>query len=161
MCMKSKMSHPRCVYINNTCRYQWIIQQYLKRCLIKDDSNYMFRRIAAIIRFSSESMLVVLYRICMFMSRWWDLIIHDVCYMRLLRDTGWGVSVMCAILVCTAQVCLLAAVLCGSPDIVCPSPMSTAGGLLLWVLCMKFVIHCYCLVVSPSEFSLLIQWYLG
>jgi len=36
---------------------------------------------------------------------------------------------MCAILGCAAQVCLLAAVLCGSPY-----PMSTAGGLLLWVL---------------------------
>ena len=40
------------------------------RCLIKDDSNYMFRPIAAIIRFSSESMVVVLYRIGMVMSRW-------------------------------------------------------------------------------------------
>jgi len=38
--------------------------------LIKDDSNYMFRPIAAIIRFSSESMVVVLYRIVMGMSRW-------------------------------------------------------------------------------------------
>jgi len=36
---------------------------------MKDDSNYMFRPIAAIIRFSSESM-VVLYRIGMGMSRW-------------------------------------------------------------------------------------------
>ena len=33
-----------------------------------------------------------------------------------------------------ALVCLLAAVLCGSPATVCPYPMSTAGGLLLWVL---------------------------
>ena len=46
----SKMSHPRCVYINTRCRYQSIKQQsikqqYLKRCLIKDD-NYMFRPIA-------------------------------------------------------------------------------------------------------------------
>ena len=40
---------------------------------------------------------------------------------------------MCAILGCTAQVCLLAVVLCGSPLTVCPYPMSTAGGLLLWV----------------------------
>jgi hypothetical protein len=56
--------------------------------------------------------------------------------MLLLRDTGGGggVSVMCAILGCTAQVCLLAAVLCGSPAIVCPFPVSTAGGLLLWVV---------------------------
>jgi len=69
----SKMSHPRCMYINNRCRCQSIIQQYLKRCLIKNDSNYMFRPIAAIVRFSSESMLVVLYRIGMAMSRWWDL----------------------------------------------------------------------------------------
>ena len=37
--------------------------------LIKDD-NYMFRPIAAIIRFSSGSMVVVLYRIGMVMSRW-------------------------------------------------------------------------------------------
>jgi len=41
--------------------------------------------------------------------------------------------VMCAILGCAAQVCLLAAVLCGSPATVCPYPMSTAGELLLWV----------------------------
>jgi len=54
----------------NRCRYQSIKQQYLKRCLIKDDSNYLFRLIAAIIRFSSESMVVVLYRIGMGMSRW-------------------------------------------------------------------------------------------
>jgi hypothetical protein len=65
----SKMSHPRCVYINNRCRYQSITQRYLKRCLINDDNNYMFRPIAAIVRFSSESMVVVLYRIGMFMSR--------------------------------------------------------------------------------------------
>jgi hypothetical protein len=41
---------------------------------------------------------------------------------------------MSAILGCTAQVCLLAAVLYDSPAIVCPFPMYTAGGLLLWVL---------------------------
>jgi len=41
---------------------------------------------------------------------------------------------MCAILGCAAQVCLLAAVLCGSLVTVCPYPMSTAGGLSLWVL---------------------------
>jgi len=66
----SKMSHPRCAYINNRCGYQSITQQYLKRCLIKDDSNYMFRPIAAIIRFSTESMVVVFYRTGMGMSRW-------------------------------------------------------------------------------------------
>ena len=65
----------------------------------------MFRPIAAIIRFSFESMVVVFYRI------------------------GGVVSVMCVILGCAAQVCLLAAVLCGSPTIVCPFLMSTAGGL--------------------------------
>ena len=48
-----------------------------------------------------------------------------------LRGTVWGVSVMYAILGGAAQVCLLAAVLCGSPVTVCPYPMSTAGGLLL------------------------------
>jgi len=59
--------------------------------------------------------------------------------MLLLRDTGGGViSVMCPILGCTAQVCLLAAVLCGSPAIVCPFPLSTAGGLLLWAVCAHF-----------------------
>ena len=63
----SKVSHPRFVCINNRCRYQSITQQYLKRCLIKDDNNYMFRPIAAIIRFSSESMVVVLYGIGMVM----------------------------------------------------------------------------------------------
>ena len=56
--------------INNMCRYQSTTQQYLKRCLIKNDNNYMFRPIAAIIRFSSESMVVVLYRFGMVMSRW-------------------------------------------------------------------------------------------
>ena len=45
-----------------------------------------------------------------------------------------GVSVMCTILGCAAQVCLLAAVLFGSLVTVCPYPMSTAGGLSLWVL---------------------------
>jgi len=82
------MSHPHCVYINSRCRYQSIAQQYLKRCLIKDDNNYMFRPI----RFSSESMVVVLYRICIGMSRWWDLNICDFCYMLLLRGTGGGIS---------------------------------------------------------------------
>ena len=33
-----------------------------------------------------------------------------------------------------ALVCLLAAVLCGSPVTVFPYPMSISGGLLLWVL---------------------------
>jgi len=57
---------------NNRCGYQSITQQYLKkkRCLIKDDSNYMFRPNVAIIRLSSESIVVVLYRIGMGMSRW-------------------------------------------------------------------------------------------
>ena len=54
----------------NMCWYQSITQQYLKRCLIKDEVNYMFRPNMAIIRFSTESMVVVLYRIGMGMSRW-------------------------------------------------------------------------------------------
>ena len=45
---------------------------------------------------------------------------------------------MCAILGCAAQVCLFAALLCGSPVTVCPYPMSTAGGLLLWVVCALY-----------------------
>jgi len=68
--LNSKMSHPRCVYINNRCGCQSITQQYLKRCLIKDEVNYTFRPNVAIIRFSSESMVVLLYRIGMGMSRW-------------------------------------------------------------------------------------------
>jgi hypothetical protein len=49
---------------------------------------YIFRPIAAIIRFSSEIMVVVLYRIG---------IICDVCYMLLLRDTGRGGYLRCAL----------------------------------------------------------------
>jgi len=75
----------------NRCRYQSITQQFLKRCLIKDDNNYVFQPIAVIIRFPSESMVVVLYRIGMVMSQWWDLNICDVCYMLLLRDMGGGI----------------------------------------------------------------------
>jgi len=59
----------------------------------------MFRPITAIIRFSSENMVKVLYRIGMIMSRWWDLIICDVRYMLLLRDTGGrGGGVICDVL---------------------------------------------------------------
>ena len=58
------------IKMGNRCRYQSITQRYLKRCLIEDDNNYMFRPMAAIIRFSSVSMMVVLYRIGMVMSRW-------------------------------------------------------------------------------------------
>jgi len=92
----SKMSHLRCVYTNNRCRYQSITQQYIKGCLIKDTNNYMymFRPIAAIIRFSSESVVVVIYRIGMAISRWWDLNICDVCFMLLLWDTGGGLFVL-------------------------------------------------------------------
>ena len=50
------------------------------------------------------------------------------------HDGEISASVMCAILGCAAQVCLLAVVLCGSPVTVCPYPMSTVGGLLLWVV---------------------------
>ena len=61
--------------------------------------------------------------------------------MLFIRDPGAGGSVMCAILGCAAQVCLLAAVLCGSPATVCPYPMSTAGGLLLWVVCALYPLY--------------------
>jgi hypothetical protein len=37
---------------------------------MKDDINYMFRPIAAITMFSSESMVLMLYGIGMVMSRW-------------------------------------------------------------------------------------------
>jgi len=108
--------------------------------------------------FSSESMVVVFYRIGMGMSRWWDLSNCDVCYMLFLMGTGGGLYVICAILGCAAQVCLLAAVLCGSAATVCPFPMSNAGELLLWVVCalyplylwwslcpVRFVCACTCL----------------
>ena len=52
----------------NRCRYQTITQQYPKKCLIKGDSNYIFRSIAAIIRFSSESMVVVFYSTTIILS---------------------------------------------------------------------------------------------
>jgi len=56
---------------------------------MEDDSNYMFRPIAAIIRYSSESMVVVLYTIVVVMSRWWDLIICDICYCKEMWGGGW------------------------------------------------------------------------
>ena len=76
---------------NNRCGYHSVTKQYLKkRCLIQDELNYMFRPNVAIIRFSSESMVVVLYWIGMGMSRWWDLSICDVCYMLYLRGAVGG-----------------------------------------------------------------------
>ena len=64
------MRKKRTYFAGNSYKYQSVTQQYLKRYLIKDDSNYMFRPIVAIIRFSSESMVIVLYRVGMGMSRW-------------------------------------------------------------------------------------------
>ena len=69
--------------------------------------------------------------------------------MLFLRGTGGGVSVVCAILGCAVQVCLLAAVLCGSPATVCPYPMSTAGGLLLWVLRIRSYSLVFLLSAEP------------
>jgi len=66
--------------MNNRCRYQSITQQYLKGCLIKDDNNYMFRPIAAIIRFSSESMVVVrisFHIVKVFFNFWYFKTIYD------------------------------------------------------------------------------------
>jgi len=40
-----------------------------------------------------------------------------------------------------ALVCLLAAVLCGSPFTVFQYPMSIAGGLLLWVVCALYPLY--------------------
>ena len=45
-----KLSHPCFVYINNRCGYQSITQQYLKKCSIQDEVNYMFRPNVAIIK---------------------------------------------------------------------------------------------------------------
>jgi len=78
------------IFLNNRCRYQSITQQYLKRCLIKYDSNYRFRPISAIIRFSSESIVVVIYRTVMGMTRRWDLSTCGACYMLFLRVTMGG-----------------------------------------------------------------------
>ena len=105
----------------------------------------MFR---PIIRFSSESMVVVLYRIGMVMSQWWDLIICDALLYSIVkghRGAGGGLSVMCAILGCMAQVCLLAAVLCGSPAIV------HFQCLLLVGFCYRLCVHSNCgdLCVQP------------
>ena len=131
----SKMSHPRCVYINNRCGYQSITQQYLKkkRCLIKNEVNYIFRPNVAIIRFTSESMVVLLYGIGMDMSRWWDLSVCDVCYMLFIWAQGGGICNL-RYPAGAALVFLLASVLCGFPVTVFPYPISISGGLLLWVL---------------------------
>jgi len=82
----------------------------------------MFQPNVAIIRFSSESMVVVLYRFGMGMSGWWDLSICDVCYMLFLRGTVWG----------------------GICDVrypgVCSSSMSAH--------CCSMWVSCYCLSIS-------------
>ena len=133
-------AHSKFWIVINRCGYQSITQQYLKKCLIKDEVNYMFRPNVAIIRFSSESMAL---------QDWYGYVTmvrsqHLWCLLyAIFKGDGGGVFVMCAILGCAAQVCLLAAVLCGFPVAVCPYPMSTAGGLLLWVVCA-----CTCL---PSK----------
>ena len=46
------------------------INSGFKRLIEDDNYMYMFRPIAAIIRFSSESMVIMFYRIVMVMSRW-------------------------------------------------------------------------------------------
>ena len=138
----SKMSHPHSVYINNRCRYQSITQQYLKRCLIKDDNEYMFRPIAAIIRFSSKSMVVVLYRIGMFMSRWWDLNICGVCCMLLLRDTGGGVGGICDVRYPGVYSSSMSARCC--PMWVCRCCLSISDVYCLWA----FAVGCVCSLES-------------
>jgi len=90
----------------------------------------MFLANMAVISFTSENMMVLLYRIGMGISRWRVLSICDVCYMLFIGGNVGG-SEICAILVCAAQVCLLAAVLCGSTVTVIPYPMSIVGGHLL------------------------------
>ena len=82
----------------------------------------MFRPIVAISRFTSESTVVLLYRIGMDVSRWCDLSICDVCYMLFIGGTGGGEGGICNVRYPggAALVCLLAAVLCGSPATVCP-----------------------------------------
>ena len=55
--------------------------------------------------------------------------------MLFIGARGGGLFLMCAILGCAASVCLLPAVLCGSPATGCPYPMSTAGGLFFYGFC--------------------------
>ena len=55
----------------------------------------MFWPNVAIIRFTSESMVVLLYRIGMDMSQWLDLSICDVCYMLFIGGTGGGEGGIC------------------------------------------------------------------
>ena len=74
--------------------------------------------------------------------------------MLLFRVIGGGVFVICAILGCAAQVYLLAAVLCGSSATVCPFPVSTVGGLLLWVVCALQSSPCpTCVLSKPVVFA--------
>ena len=57
--------------------------------------------------------------------------------MLYLRDT-WGVGEgICDVRypAVYSSMCLLAAVLCESPAVVCPFPVSAAGGIFLWVVC--------------------------
>ena len=60
-----------------------------------------------------------------------------------------------------AQVCLPAAVLCGSPVTVCPYPMSTAGGLLLWLCVLSILFICGDLCVQSFLCVRVLVFHLG
>ena len=63
---------------------------------MKDDNNYMSRPIVDIIRFSSESMVVVLYRIGMVMSQWMSRSMNLLCLFSSHNNTwdNYGVGVI-------------------------------------------------------------------
>jgi len=63
----------------------------------KDEVNYIFLSSVTIMRISSKSMVVVLYRFGMGMSRWWYLSICDVCYMLFLMGTEGVCYLWCAL----------------------------------------------------------------
>jgi len=63
-----KLSHPRCVYINNRCGGQSITQQYLK-VFNNDKSKLHVSAYVAIIRFTFESIVVFLYRVGVHLNR--------------------------------------------------------------------------------------------
>ena len=76
---------------NSRCWYQ-SVTHCLNRCSIEDANNYVFRPIAATIRLSSESMLVVIYRIGIVTSRWWYL---NICQKYTACNTHEPFSMLC------------------------------------------------------------------
>jgi len=73
--------------------------------------------------------------------------------MLFIRGTGGGGFFgLCAILGCAAQVCLLAAVLCGSPATVCPYTMSTSTPIIKYCIrsCDCCMLLCWFHLLFPK-----------